>query len=274
MTDHEQKNTIRILVRKKRAHGAHHGGAWKVAYADFVTAMMALFIVLWIVGQSTAVKKAVSEYFKDPGAFSETTRSGGINAGVGQIAAKPEPAPAANLRNEMEKLKVESKKIEGIIASVPAFDRFKEKIQISVTNEGMKIELIEDSKGLFFDVGSAQLKQETTRLLRLVAGEIGRLPNPVILEGYTDARPYVTPTYSNWELSTDRANTARRILEENGLRKDQVLEVRGFADRSLKNPDRPLDYSNRRVNIVVMIPRQTGMDKTVAGNIQPDLKGK
>jgi chemotaxis protein MotB len=263
----DHNNPVRIVVKKKKGHAGAHGGAWKVAYADFVTAMMALFIVLWIVGQSNPVKKAISGYFKDPGAFSESSRSAGIHPGAAQPLPKPEPVAPNNLQSEVEKLKVESKKIEGIIDSVPAFQKFKDKIQITVTNEGMKIELIEDSKGLFFDIGSAHVKPETVRLLKLIAAEVGKLPNPVIIEGYTDARPYVTPSYSNWELSSDRANAARKNLEENGLRKDQVLEVRGFADRALKQPDKPLDYSNRRVNIIVTIPKKP--EKIVPDKIAP-----
>ena len=151
----------------------------------------------------------------------------------------------------MEKLKAEAKKIEDAIASTPEFDKFKDKIQITVTKEGLRIELVENSTGLFFDVGSAQIKPETVKLLKLVAQEIGRLNNNIMIEGYTDARPYVGKDYSNWELSADRANTARRILEENGVRQDQILQVRGFADRNLKHPDQPMDAANRRVSILV-----------------------
>jgi chemotaxis protein MotB len=271
MNDDKSAAPPRIIIKKKGHGGGHHGGAWKVAYADFVTAMMALFIVLWIVGQSNSVKNAISEYFKDPTVF---TGGSGIHSGPTQPVQKPVlfPKPEVSqtelpqkthIESEMEKLKTESKKIEEIISSTPAFEKFKDKIQISVTKDGMKIELIEDSKGLFFDVGSAKVKAETIRLLRLIAEEIGKLANNVILEGYTDARPYVTPGYSNWELSVDRANAARKLLEENGLHKDQILEVRGYGDRQLKQPDKPHDYSNRRVNIIVTIPKQLNPDKTI-----------
>jgi len=244
MDDHQ--TPVRIIVKKKKGHGGHHGGAWKVAYADFVTAMMALFIVLWIVGQSNAVKQAISMYFKDPGVF-ESGQGGGILQGSSGSA----PSPTSNAAIEMEKLKAEAKKIEDAIASTPEFDKFKDKIQITVAKEGLRIDLVENATGLFFDVGSAQIKPETIRLLKLVAQEIGRLNNSIMIEGYTDSRPYVGKDYPNWELSADRANTARRILEENGVRRDQVLQVRGFADRNLKHPDQPMDSANRRVSILV-----------------------
>lgn len=244
MDDHQ--TPVRIIVKKKRGHGGHHGGAWKVAYADFVTAMMALFIVLWIVGQSEAVKQAVSAYFKDPGVF-ESGRGGSVLQGSTGSA----PNPTTDVTSEIERLKVEAKKLEAEIRSNPEFDKFRDKIEISVTREGLRIELLENSNGVFFDVGSAKLKPETVKLLKLIAIEVGHLKNKVMIEGYTDARPYVNPDYTNWELSADRANAARRILEQNGVGKDQILQVRGFADRNLKHPDKPLDFGNRRVSILV-----------------------
>jgi chemotaxis protein MotB len=256
MDDHQ--TPVRIIVKKKKGHGGHHGGAWKVAYADFVTAMMALFIVLWIVGQSSSTKQAISMYFKDPGVF-ESGQGGGILQGTSGSA----PSPTSNAAIEMEKLKAEAKKIEEVIAATPEFDKFKDKIQITVAKEGLRIELVENSTGLFFDVGSAQMKPETIKLLKLVAQEIGRLNNRIMIEGYTDARPYVGKDYSNWELSADRANTARRVLEGNGVRQDQVLQVRGFADRDLKHPDQPMDAANRRVSILVAAtPEKIAQDIT------------
>jgi len=244
MDDHQ--TPVRIIVKKKRGHGGHHGGAWKVAYADFVTAMMALFIVLWIVGQSEAVKQAVSAYFKDPGVF-ESGRGGSVLQGSTGSA----PNPTTDVSSEIERLKVEAKKLEAEIRSNPEFDKFRDKIEIAVTKEGLRIELLENSNGLFFDVGSAKLKPETVKLLKLIAVEVGHLKNKVMIEGYTDARPYVHPDYTNWELSADRANAARRILEQSGVGKDQIVQVRGFADRNLKHPDKPLDFGNRRVSILV-----------------------
>jgi chemotaxis protein MotB len=269
MSNDKSAPPVRIVVKKK-GHGGHHGGAWKVAYADFVTAMMALFIVLWIVGQSNAVKTAISMYFTNPNVFSG---GAGILEGASKVnqktelIPKPEPLQKDRSQEEVEKLRAEAKKIEGMVSANPVFEKFKEKFEITITKDGMRIELIEDSKGLFFDIGSARLKPEAMKLLRLIAAEIGKLPNNVVVEGYTDARPYVTPGYSNWELSADRANAARKLLEENGLRKDQITEVRGYADRYLRQPDKPLDFSNRRVNILVALLKKEGNEKKAASTV-------
>ncbi|HQE80711.1 MAG TPA: flagellar motor protein MotB [Syntrophorhabdaceae bacterium] len=268
MSDDKHNIPIRIVVKKK-GHAGHHGGAWKVAYSDFVTAMMALFIVLWIVSQNNSIKQAIAAYFKDPTIF---IGGSGIHSGVSSAPPKPVLFPMedpkasdqafkafqdeiSKIKNEMEKLKAEGKKIENIVASTPGFEKFKDKIQLSVTEEGLKIELIENSQGLFFDVGSARVKPETVKLLKMIAQEIAQFPNQVIIEGHTDALPYISPGYSNWELSADRANAARKILEENGVKKEQIIGVRGYADRQLKHPDRPMDFANRRVNIIIAIPK-------------------
>ena len=265
MSNQEGSPPVRI-IRKKSGHGGGHGGAWKVAYADFVTAMMALFIVLWIVGQNNQVKDSVAAYFKDPGAFSKATRSGGVLPGGSSIHGidkiMERSKSSKNPMEELEKLKIEGKRIEGMISSVKLFGKFKDRIQIQASKDGLRIELIENSAGLFFDVGSANLKEETIQLLELIASEVGKLPNSVIIEGYTDARPFVSSGYSNWELSVDRANAARKTLEGHGLRKDQVHEVRGFADRLLRNPSDPLDFSNRRVSILVVPHTPVQPEKT------------
>jgi len=247
----EDHNTpIRIIKKKARGHGGSHGGAWKVAYADFVTAMMALFIVLWIVGQSEAVKKAIEAYFKDPGVFN-SSRSGGILEGEQKTAVMPPPVPLDKFTEEMNKLKAEAGSLEKAIADIPDFSKFKDKVVVTVTAEGLRIDLVEASEGLFFDIGKATVKPETVKLLKLIAGHLAPLENGVVVEGYTDARPYASAGYSNWNLSADRANSARMVLEGNGLRPHQILQVRGFADRNLRTPDKPFDFSNRRVSILV-----------------------
>ncbi len=252
--EEKDKIPVRVVVKKKKGHGGSHGGAWKVAYADFVTAMMALFIVLWIVAQSNQLKQMIAEYFKDPVVFDQKVRSGGIlpdNPPRGAAGPAPPIIMKDNRTEEMKKLEAEAKKLEDLIKASPLFDKFKGQIEITVTEEGLRIELVDNSSGLFFDVGSARLKSETVQLLGTIGSEIGRLQNPVVVEGYTDSRPYVTPGYSNWELSVDRANAARKVLAERGLEKGQIHEVKGFADRKLRRPENPLDYSNRRVSILV-----------------------
>jgi chemotaxis protein MotB len=244
---------INIIRKRKVSHGSH-GGAWKVAYADFVTAMMALFIVLWIIGQSKQVKEYIANYFRDPGAFNEETHSGALSGGLVPVhnpSMSKVGVPLENQTSELMTLTKEGKKLEQMIASTPEFNKFMNQIKITVSKEGLRIELIENSEGLFFDVGSAALKPETVVLLKMIAKELSTLPNQIIIEGYTDARPYVRTDYTNWELSTDRANAARRIMQDGGLRKKQILEVRGYGDRRLRDPDHPYDYSNRRVSILV-----------------------
>lgn len=273
----ELNTPVRIVIKKKKGHGGHHGGAWKVAYADFVTAMMALFIVLWIVGQSNAVKKSISAYFKDPGVFTS-----GSSGGILPDAQKPMPLPPPPVEikvevdkraTEMEVLKAKATEISETIAKTPEFSRFRDKIKVTVTDEGLRIDLVEESEGLFFDIGKAHIKTETVKLLQVIAqAHLSPLQNSVIIEGYTDARPYANAGYSNWDLSTDRANSARKVLEEGGLRKDQILEVRGFADRKLRVPDKPFDYSNRRVSILLPLINSAGEIPKTEAEIRGAMK--
>jgi len=253
-------------VKKKGGHEGHHGGAWKVAYADFVTAMMALFIVLWIVANNVTIRASVADYFRDPGAMHKT--SAGVLSGSNtmrpfsdspplQAPSNPHRTPPSDEKSsaaqqaEMEMLQKEGEKLLKAIAAIPDLAKFKDQIQITLTKEGLRIELIEQSEGLFFDIGSARLKPDAAQLLKLIASRVGTFPNDVTIEGDTDSRPYVRSGYNNWDLSTDRANAARRVLEENGIREKQITGVNGYADRRLKNPSKPLDFSNRRVTILV-----------------------
>lgn len=248
------KQPIIIKKVKKGGHGGHHGGAWKVAYADFVTAMMALFIVLWIVGQSEKIKVSVSEYFKDPEKFEQEVKEGKLVLPLG-----PSPAPSGHVKLvEVEKddsgaLKEEAKALEKMVASDPDLKKFKDQIEIKITDEGLRIELFENSSGngVYFDLSSARLKPEAEKLLTKLAAEIKQMPNDISVEGHTDSRQFITSSYTNWELSADRANAARRILQNGGIPKKQLVEIRGYADQKLRNPDKPTDFSNRRVSILL-----------------------
>ncbi|MGD0135107.1 MAG: flagellar motor protein MotB [Bryobacteraceae bacterium] len=228
-----------IIIVKKIVHAGHHGGAWKVAYADFVTAMMALFIVLWLLNSSAEVKKAVGGYFRDPSGKSAqngTGQSGASeNIGIG--------------KDDMGKLK---DKLEAAIRQAPDVGKLKDQVQMSVTGEGLRIELLESKTNSFFESGNAQPTPSANEILQLLAEQLGKLPNRLSVEGHTDSSPYVSATgYSNWELSADRANTARKLIQESGVRADQVDDVRGFADQRLRKPEDPTSASNRRVSIVV-----------------------
>jgi chemotaxis protein MotB len=228
-----------IILKKKASHGGHHGGAWKVAYADFVTAMMALFIVLWLLNTSKQIQEAVGGYFKDPNGTSKKVGSNMVGAGENFILTK----------DNMPKLKDQ---LQRAIRQMNDFDKVKNQIEITVTAEGLRIELLESASGTFFKSGSPQLNADGRELLVTMAVELGKLPNKISIEGHTDSKPYATSgTYGNWELSADRANAARRLMQANGLGPNQVIQVRGFSDQRLRKLDNPLDPSNRRVSLIV-----------------------
>ena len=228
-----------IILKKKGGHGGHHGGAWKVAYADFVTAMMALFIVLWLLNSSKQVQEAVGGYFKDPTGTAKKVGSNMVGSGENFTLT----------RDNMPKLK---EQLQIAIKQMTDFEKLKSHIEMTVTAEGLRIELSESAKGTFFDSGSAKLNSDGSEMLITLAQELGKLPNHLSIEGHTDSTPYApTATYGNWELSTDRANAARRVMQANGIRADQVTQVRGFADQRLRKPDAPLDPSNRRISLIV-----------------------
>jgi len=228
-----------IVIKKKGGHGGHHGGAWKVAYADFVTAMMALFIVLWLMNSSKPIQEAVGGYFRDPKGTAQKT--GTTLVGPGDAAAVK--------KEDMSKLKDDLMKA---LEKLPNFERLKKLIEMTVTPEGLRIEMMEDPSGTFFENGSAQPTPQLQSLVRILAAEVGKLPNHVSIEGHTDSKPYSdSKQYGNFELSTDRANAARRLMEASGIRQGQVVQVRGFADHNLRKPLQPEDASNRRISMII-----------------------
>jgi chemotaxis protein MotB len=237
--DKPQGDSPIIIIKKNKAHHGHHGGAWKVAYADFVTAMMALFIVLWLLSSSEKVRKAVGGYFQDPSGSGKM--AGSTMAGAGESVTLQ--------KDDMPRLK---EKIEQALKEVPKLDQLKEQIKLIVTGEGLRVELLESEQGTFFESGSPKPTATGSNLLIVLAQQLGRLPNKVTVEGHTDAKPYPGDlSYSNWELSADRANAARRLMQANGLREDQVAQVRGFAAQRLLRSGQPLHPSNRRVSVIV-----------------------
>jgi chemotaxis protein MotB len=249
-----------IIIRKKGGHGGHHGGAWKVAYADFVTAMMALFIVLWLLSSSQKVQQAVGGYFRDPDGTAKKVGTGLAGSGENLQLGK----------TDMSKLK---EQLQQSIQKMNDLERLKKNIAMTVTSEGLRIELLESEKGTFFDSGSSALNQTGQEMLQLLAAELGKVPNRVSVEGHTDSKPFNGKgSYSNWELSSDRANAARRLMQQSGLRGDQVSQVRGFADQRLRNPKDAFDPSNRRVSIIVQYitatpdePESVGQEAKEAG---------
>jgi chemotaxis protein MotB len=247
-----------IIIKKAAPHRhAHHGGAWKVAYADFVTAMMAFFLVMWIVGQSKQTKEAIAGYFRDPVAFENKVGAGsgvlpGADSGL-QGGGRPVPAPPTDIKSATATLERAAEHLREALTKAPAFASLHGQIEIQVTAEGLRIELLESPNGGFFNSGSAAIKPDTVLVLTIIAQELAKLENAVAIEGHTDTRPLSVGggRYTNWELSADRANAARRVLQEAGLREGQVTEVRGFASTHLRTPDSPLASENRRISIVV-----------------------
>ena len=233
-----ENNRPIVILKKKAGHGGHHGGAWKVAYADFVTAMMALFIVLWLLNASKEVQVAVGGYFKDPTGTSKKVGSNMTGSGENFVLT----------RDNMTKLKDQ---LQMAIKQMTDFEKLKSHIEMTITTEGLRIELSESAKGTFFDSGSAKLNGDGSEMLITLAQELGKLPNKLSIEGHTDSQPYSSPTYGNWELSSDRANAARRVMQTHGIRPDQVTQVRGFADQRLRKPEAPLDPANRRISLIV-----------------------
>jgi chemotaxis protein MotB len=228
-----------IIIKKSGGHGGHHGGAWKVAYADFVTAMMALFIVLWLLNSSKQVQVAVGGYFKDP---TGTSKMVGSNMqGSGEAFSLS--------RDDMPKLKEELQKT---IRQIDNFESLKDHIEMTVAAEGLRIELMESEGGMFFESGSPAPTQNGREMLVALSQELGKLPNKISLEGHTDGKAFARDSnYGNWELSVDRANAARRLMQQNGVKPDQVVQIRGYADQQLRKGTSPEDPSNRRISLII-----------------------
>ncbi|MBM3461262.1 MAG: hypothetical protein FJX76_04095 [Armatimonadetes bacterium] len=251
-----------IIIKKVVAGGhGHHGGSWKVAYADFMTSMLALFIVLWVIGQSKQTRQAIAEYFKDP---SKTPAE--IVALIQDQKAKekkPVPDPSLPPADEQDKKRLEMlyKRLMKVLENMKTDEGKKVSINVEWTDQGLRITLLDRAKAPFFDIGSASPKTHTGRVLRVIGRELANLPNPVTIEGHTDRRQYRSESYGNWELSTERGNAARRLLISGGMGHDRVNEVRGYADTRLLHPDTPLDPENRRVSILVRYLKKSQEEK-------------
>jgi len=295
MADEQQNSSGKveqpIIIKKikKGGHG-HHGGAWKVAYADFVTAMMAFFIVMWIFAQSEESKEAIAAYFNAP---ENTSLLEGLRTAVVTLFDTPAPPAKGDGDGDAkttpftwsftegkatDTVQVSATYLQAVKDSVEAFKQVEaaseeirkeiekmiqeaqteeeknllSSIKIEITEEGMRIELLETFDGNFFEIGSAKLKTGAVNVLKQLAVRIGRLGNYVEIEGHTDSRGYANKAvYGNWELSADRANSARKILESSGLWTGQIISVAGFADRRLRVPSNPFDFQNRRISVLV-----------------------
>jgi chemotaxis protein MotB len=271
-----------IVVKRKVGGAGHHGGAWKVAYADFVTAMMAFFMVMWLVASvSKEQRAAMFEYFNNPsmeqgksvkaapgqagpgGASTSVIDLGGgmdapksapqvENEGLGQVTTVDE---AKRIAQEAEKKQLESlmDELKKAIDNSQALQPFKDQLLLDITPEGLRIQIVDKQNRPMFDLGKSNLKDYTAQILREVAKYLNTVPNRISLSGHTDHKPYSgTRGYTNWELSADRANAARRSLLEGGLQEQKIARVVGLASSVLFDRENPYNPINRRISIIVM----------------------
>ncbi len=251
----KDKRPIIIVKKKKIAGGGHHGGSWKVAYADFVTAMMAFFMVMWILGMDEQTKQAIEGYFSNPVGYRKGYSSGSspLSSGASPNVVK-QPSVKLIVRSfEQKRFAEVSERLVAKFRNEDGTVDLGPTVEVTVTESGLRIELIEGGRGdTFFGLGSANPTERARDALGIIAGELVGLPNPIVLEGHTDATQYgASGRYSNWELSADRANAARRILQSAGVAADRIGGVRGLADRKLRVTDDPLDPRNRRISILI-----------------------
>jgi chemotaxis protein MotB len=265
---------------RRRAHhgaahgGGHHGGAWKVAYADFTTAMMAFFMLMWILAASSPKqKKAIAQYFRSEG----NIRDGGGASMVGTMNGGPGfmKLPVHNsVVEESQKLEMTAKELGDSLeeGGAAGLNEMKDQVSITLTDDGLVIEITDDSQQELFAVGGAVMNPLFQRTLDAVAAQLKGLPNAVRVEGYTDARPYPPGVdYSNWELSADRANAARRQLEAKGLPRERFESIVGYGDGRLAAPASPLAPANRRITITVL--RENPVAKEAAPKIDEPIAG-
>ena len=275
----DSKKLQPIIIKRVRKGGhAKHGGAWKIAYADFVTAMMAFFLLMWLLGSTTeGDKKGIADFFNAPlkvsfvggsgsGDSSSVIRGGGadLSRASGQVKQGDIPAPkktinlaalqAEQKRAEVARLEELKKKVEELLASNPKYAALKSQIRLDMTRDGLRIQIVDEQNRPMFDSGSALVKPYMRELLRDIGQVLTDVPNRITLEGHTDSQPFVGGDrgYSNWELSSDRANSSRRELVVGGLPEDRMLLVQGLASSTLFDPKEPLSPANRRISIIVM----------------------
>lgn len=279
MSEEGGEQQLIVVRRSRRKKHGHHGGAWKVAYADFVTAMMAFFLVMWLIGVGTKQQRAaISEYFKNPsmaqgnatmappgkmgpgGASDSAIKLGGamdIPHGPGKDlrASRIAAQDAEKIAKEQEKQRLESlmQQLRAAIEKSQALEPFKDQLLLDITPEGLRIQIVDKQNRPMFDTGSATLKPYTVAILHELAGFIDQAPNKISITGHTDDAPYGSSRdYSNWELSADRANAARRALLDGGLVQEKIGRVVGLAESVPFDKVNPSDPINRRISIIMM----------------------
>ncbi len=251
MSDEKQPIIVKKVIKKG---GGHHGGAWKVAYADFVTALMALFIVLWILGQDSEVKESIAGYFRDPVGFTLKSRAmiDQKNLGVQINSINQEDLDRINKEEEDRRFEEMKEELREELGEDETFLPLLDQMQIEMIDDGMRIEMLESENDVFFESGSSQMSAKAREFIKAVGAKLAKIPNKIAIEGHTDARPLNKGgNYTNYELSTDRANSARRTLISGGVQEGQIDEIRGYADKRLKDKKNPFSVVNRRISIII-----------------------
>lgn len=273
-----------IVVKKiKKGGGGHHGGSWKVAYADFVTAMMAFFLLMWLLGSTTQEERtAIADYFQNPSAIQGP---GGASTSMIKLGSsleqprgekeplrdasrdtsRPTPEDLADIMEDQARLDELMQQLKEQIEISATLKDFKDQLLLDITSEGLRIQIVDRENRPMFDLGSTRLKFYTSAILRELTHTIDKVPNHVSLSGHTDAKPYSREItdYSNWELSTDRANAARREMVAAGMLASKFGRVVGLADSVMFDKENPLNPVNRRISIVVLnkaTERAIGLD--------------
>ncbi|MES1987216.1 MAG: flagellar motor protein MotB [Pseudomonadota bacterium] len=269
-----------IIVKKiKKGGGGHHGGAWKIAYADFVTAMMAFFLLMWLLGSTSKEQKAgISEYFRTPlkqvlmgpsmGASDTIIKGGGgkdFTKKSGQVkkvegpdgkktAVDAEDAKKALEQAEKVKLEELKKKIEKAIDDSPNLSKFKNQLLLDITSDGLRVQIVDEQNRAMFNSSKAEMQPYAKQILQELGKTLNDVPNKISLSGHTDATPYPTgeKAYSNWELSSDRANASRRELVAGGMDETKLLRVVGLSSAALFDKENPFNATNRRISIIIM----------------------
>ncbi len=254
-----------VIVKKVvQGGGGHHGGSWKVAYADFVTAMMAFFMVMWILGMDDKTKQAIEGYFANPVGYKKGFGSGNSPLSIGTTPSNVQKTQLRMIVRSTEQRSFETLKTQILqkLAANDSLKRLNALVDVQVTPDGLRIELVETGKGdVYFPLGSARMKPATMLALQLIGSSLAELDHPVVLEGHTDGAKFGTDgAYGNWELSADRANAARRVLEAVGVTGKRIVEVRGLADTKPRVPEDPMAAANRRISILLPFSRVSAGD--------------
>ena len=289
-----------IVKRIKKVAGGHHGGAWKIAYADFVTAMMAFFLLMWLLGSTAKGDlQGIAEYFQTPlkvamsggdgsGDSSSVIKGGGtdLSSRTGQIkkgdieAVKKtynlQRAEIAIAKADAERLQGLKEKIEAIIESSPTLKAFKNQLLLDITTEGLRIQMVDEKNRPMFALARAELQPYTKEILMEIGLALNEVPNKISLSGHTDAAPYGKGEagYSNWELSADRANASRRELIYGGMDEKKVLRVVGLSSSVLFDKNDPLNPINRRISIIVMNKKTEKIVSQDGGEIEVSNLGE